>query len=527
MPLPQNDISQLIETLTQSGLPEGLLAQVRQALPAHQDDADHWMDLATALRRLGNYAAADAVYQTALQRFSKNAVIWNNYGVLLRSWGKLDAAISAFDTAIGLAPAYASPVRNKAHILEKAHRFAEARKGYAKTLEIDPSDVHAANGMGVCFMAGGDVDAAMDWYAKALAIDPDFADALFNLAALRFQRKDRAGALPLAERLVRLHPEDAEARRMLKKIKDAEAEAPNVVTDAAQSLTPDSLRPELQEIFDAFRGNPASVFISYAWSDEATKAMAKRLAKDLADAGFTVFLDKNYELEVHEVLTLLAAVQNVVVLNDLNYAESCLLGQVPATQATSPYPSYAFDAGEPEAEERTAKVFAISAADWLIAKKFGQIDASAAELVAKDLVAQDIDADTPWLRRFIEGWRVDEVQMVFSNARNYRSISIAYLGGPHCLTGYPLFDFSRPEQYNAAFAGLVAHLKASAAQPMDAGPLTLDDALWTKHIWPGSALNEATFWRITDRHVTVWRPSLTPSGDAAAAINNFLEWERV
>jgi tetratricopeptide (TPR) repeat protein len=62
--------------------------------------------------------------------------------------------------------------------------FERARKRFEEAVELDPRLPEAFNGIGVTFRMRNDLGAAMGWYKRALAVDPDFGDAYYNMACV-------------------------------------------------------------------------------------------------------------------------------------------------------------------------------------------------------------------------------------------------------------------------------------------------------------------------------------------------------
>ncbi len=62
--------------------------------------------------------------------------------------------------------------------------FEAARKRFLEALDIDPRLPEALNGVGVTYRMRNDPPAALEWYKKALAVDPDFGDAYYNMACI-------------------------------------------------------------------------------------------------------------------------------------------------------------------------------------------------------------------------------------------------------------------------------------------------------------------------------------------------------
>jgi Tfp pilus assembly protein PilF len=523
---PAEQVQLLVRQLHGLGVDSRLLEQVSIHLPQNYENPDHWGELAVVLRRAQNYGAAELVYKAALVIHERSARLWNNYGILLRDWGKLDEALSAYEHSIELDPSYAKALANKGRILELLHKFAEARSCYQAALDIDPSDVGATNNIGVCLLGEHQLAQAELWFEKTLQLNPNWTDALFNLALLRIDRDDFESAQHMVDRLSQLLPQDAEVGKLQARLRDRANEPIKFELPQAQRLESESdLSPAVRKLGNELAGNPRSIFISYAWPDPLTKQFAARLSRDLKSRSFQVVLDQELGLEVYEVLYLLPLCQNVVVLNDTHYAESCLLGKVPISHTTSVYPSFAFPIAATQSKEYLEMVFKISAVAWEMAKNIHEKETKLPNDLAFQLAQPESFRDVPGLRQFIEGWRVDEIQMVFSNLKRFRSISVAYLKGKHALAGYPLLDFSEEEYYPFSFTALLKILELGMGLKEDDLPIQLDDHPdWTGYRWPDSSIVSAKLWKIASEEVAVWRPSITPSGDAAAIISKFKDW---
>jgi hypothetical protein len=78
----------------------------------------------------------------------------------------------------------ALPVMQDAANWLKEGNFERARKRFQDAALLDPRSPEAYNGVGVTFRMRDDLPAALDWYKKALAVDPDFGDAYYNMACV-------------------------------------------------------------------------------------------------------------------------------------------------------------------------------------------------------------------------------------------------------------------------------------------------------------------------------------------------------
>jgi hypothetical protein len=125
---------------------------------------------------------------------------------------------------------------------------------------------------------------------------------------------------------------------------------------------------------------------------------------------------------------------------------------------------------------------------------------------------------------FVEGWRVDENQLLFHNIDHFRSVSVLYLGGANCLGGYPLFDFSRDEYFDKSLALLVRHLERGTSRTVDQPPIQSGRPDPSVHVWRDSGIWSAKLWRNSGEETLVLRPSLTPDGGHAGLFNIFKDW---
>ena len=62
--------------------------------------------------------------------------------------------------------------------------FEQARHRFLEAIEVDARVPEAYNGVGVTWRMRNDLEEALAWYKKALAVDPDFGDAYYNMACV-------------------------------------------------------------------------------------------------------------------------------------------------------------------------------------------------------------------------------------------------------------------------------------------------------------------------------------------------------
>jgi tetratricopeptide (TPR) repeat protein len=163
------------------------IADYREALRIAPRNLDAEIGLAQVFRAVHNFDAATQILEQALREHPKSAAP-------LALLGDLDLELQTYDAAI-------------------AHLTA--------ALAIEPANFDARNRLAVAYKAKGgaaDVAAALQQIARVLARDPKNALALYTRAEI-YANQNRDGlALPDAEKVVELQPQNPRGRALLGKI---------------------------------------------------------------------------------------------------------------------------------------------------------------------------------------------------------------------------------------------------------------------------------------------------------------------
>ena len=114
---------------------------------------------------------------------------YNNLGVALQDYGKLDEAIEAYKKAISIKPRYAAN-NNMANTLKDKGILKEAIEAYEKAISIKSDYADAYNNLGVALQDYGKLDEAIEAYKKAISIKPDYVEAHRNLSRITKYNKN-------------------------------------------------------------------------------------------------------------------------------------------------------------------------------------------------------------------------------------------------------------------------------------------------------------------------------------------------
>ena len=170
----------------------------------------------------GDPEAAVAAYRRALRDSPGMLDGWQALGDLLRQLGRNDDALGAYRRAYDLSGGH--PERRAILVrleLEgvlaalEAGDWRTAEETATRVVELDPEQVEGWNDLGVARWQLGQQEEALKAWQRAVALDPEAWDTLFNLGtkAAELDRPDLAR--PALERFAREAPEDAYPRERL------------------------------------------------------------------------------------------------------------------------------------------------------------------------------------------------------------------------------------------------------------------------------------------------------------------------
>ncbi len=168
-------------------------------------------NLGIVLLRKGRVDEAITQYQTALQIKPDYAKAHNNLGNALLQKGKVDEAITHCQRALEINPDYAEAHNNLGTALCQKGRVDEAITHYQTALQINPDYADAHNNLGTALCQKGSADEAITHYQTALQIKPDYADAHINLGNALLQKGSADEAIAHFQTALQIKPDYADA----------------------------------------------------------------------------------------------------------------------------------------------------------------------------------------------------------------------------------------------------------------------------------------------------------------------------
>jgi len=177
-------------------------------------------ELARLLHRRGRPAEALSLLSGA--ESSTDPATLDVYGAILADSGRLEDARRAFARALEIDPDRADVLLHLGMLSLREKNPAQARDWFAKSLAADPAAPGTLAALGLAQAQLGDSRAALESWDRALVLDPRQFDTLFNRAVLAGRTGDVAAARRGLQQFIATAPagryggQIAEARRLLR-----------------------------------------------------------------------------------------------------------------------------------------------------------------------------------------------------------------------------------------------------------------------------------------------------------------------
>lgn len=172
-------------SLQESGELEAALAEYNDILELYPDHPDALSNSGYLIAHLGDAESALPRLRRAVELAPDEATIRNNLGTALETAGLLEEAEAELRRAIALNPALAEARVNLGNVFRKLNKTDDADANYQSAFDHAGDDPATLTTIAVAMIGRRQYEPAQESLEKALAIDPGFADALFNRGLLR------------------------------------------------------------------------------------------------------------------------------------------------------------------------------------------------------------------------------------------------------------------------------------------------------------------------------------------------------
>jgi len=197
--------------LQSQGRLEEALKAFDKAVQLKPDVAELWKNLGNVLLALERPADALLSFQHILTLDPRHWEAAYQSAVLFHQLERLAEAVEHFDLCNRLKPDHALTLRARARSLRDMNRLEEALQDSQQACTLDPRDAGACNGVGDILARLPDrQEEALQWFDRALELEPDFLQALTNKALVLGQLHRSEEAIANYRRLRSLDPDNAE-----------------------------------------------------------------------------------------------------------------------------------------------------------------------------------------------------------------------------------------------------------------------------------------------------------------------------
>ncbi len=175
----------LAAVLRQLQRPEQAQAALRRALELRSDFAPAHVALGNLLRDTGRLEPAVDAYRAALRHEPRSVEALGNLGQTYAMLGDAANAVASLQRALQLDPDNWNLQISLARALNQQGQLPAALRHAQAAAQLKPQDSSVHNTLGIIHARLGQADLAQAAFARALALNPDNADAAANLARLR------------------------------------------------------------------------------------------------------------------------------------------------------------------------------------------------------------------------------------------------------------------------------------------------------------------------------------------------------
>jgi type IV pilus assembly protein PilF len=208
--------TELGQKYMQQGKLEIALDNLNKALSYDADYADAHTVIAVLYERIGDQKQAEEHYRRAAQIKSKGGNELNNYGTFLCKIGRYDEATTYFDRAVA-DPFYKTPdvaLTNEGTCLIKAGKFDEAGTVLRKAVDLQPNNAEALFQLAAASYSKGDYFKARAFMQRFEAVGKPRPESLMLGRSIELRLGNGSAASDYTRRLLQSFPESQQAHEL-------------------------------------------------------------------------------------------------------------------------------------------------------------------------------------------------------------------------------------------------------------------------------------------------------------------------
>ncbi len=154
-----------------------------------------------------DYRSNVSTWEDTVKKAPHNPRAHYNYGVALRSKGRIDDAINAYKNSLELSPMFASAHNNLGVMLKEKGEYDKAAIHFELALQFDESDFRSVNNLAFYYLEKGNKYMALNCLRESVDRNPDCMITHFKMAELLAEFNIVDEAIEHYRQVLRIYPE--------------------------------------------------------------------------------------------------------------------------------------------------------------------------------------------------------------------------------------------------------------------------------------------------------------------------------
>ena len=179
-----------------------------------------WNNLGILAARQGNYDQAIQYFQAALQIDPKHSIALQNLGSAYRHLKNWPEAKSTLERALALNPDDPEANYSLGMVYAQQNDAEHANEYLQKAIAARPAYPEALNNLGILYLRTRRPDQAIQSFEQSIRVAPSYDQSYLNLARVYAIQGDREKARAILRDLLKVHPENAQAKEGLKQLEN-------------------------------------------------------------------------------------------------------------------------------------------------------------------------------------------------------------------------------------------------------------------------------------------------------------------
>ncbi|MCP4711491.1 MAG: tetratricopeptide repeat protein [Planctomycetes bacterium] len=175
-------------------------------------------------RQVGFWCDSITLFEHSLSINDKNYLAHNHIGYDYAEKGEFDKAIEHHLLALEIKSNYTEALVNLGRELVSIQQYSKAIPWYQQALENNPNNIEALNGLGAALYADAVTDQTNDFTEaenacrKAIALNPNYSNAYYNLGQIYIKQNKIDLALEQYRQMIRINPYDTRAQQQIQQL---------------------------------------------------------------------------------------------------------------------------------------------------------------------------------------------------------------------------------------------------------------------------------------------------------------------